>query len=431
MSKRLIISIIVCLTSILPLFARDTFTGSKDERLRTLRVRHTASDALPPVVLSGADEAIDISFDILAEEPEYLRWRLVHCNADWQPSTLTDNDILDGFNEGVIEDVSYSDATTVHYIHYRFRALDGPMRPKFPGNYLVEIYSENDPGKVLAQARTAITDGELNISGDVSGVTDIDYNDRHQQLRIMIDDRDRKVENLYTDLILTVTQNGREDLVRTIRHPLRAQGQRAIYEHLGDLIFEGGNEFRRFETVSTYFPPLGIESVSFYDPYYRFLINEDLPKSSSQYLYDRTQQGKFTIRNADLRESSFDESSPRIGSFGTAHDTGADYGVVYFRLKSPQMLGKVHLIGEFTGLRPDADNEMDYNPAEQRYEKAFLLKQGAYDYEYVCEGSDGKISNCIDGNHHETRNRYEVRVYQRRRSERADRLIGVGVIDSF
>lgn len=415
----------------MPLIGRDTYTGSRDERLRTLRVRHTASDALPPVVLSGADEAIDISFDILAEEPEYLRWRLIHCNADWQPSTLTDNDILDGFNEGVIEDVSYSDATTVNYIHYRFRALEGNMKPKFPGNYLVEIYPEDDPGKVLAQARTAITDGDLDIHGEVSGVTDIDYNDRHQQLRIMVDDRDRKVDNLYTDLILTITPNGREDLSHTIRHPIRAQGRRAVYEHLGELIFEGGNEWRRFETVSTYFPPLGIESVSFSEPYYRFSVNEDLPKASTQYLYDRTQQGKFTIRNADLRESSFEDTSPGAGSFGTAHDCGADYGVVYFRLKSPRMLGKVHLIGEFNGLRHGTDTEMDYNPAEQRYEKAFLLKQGAYDYQYVCEGNDGKISSCIDGNHHETRNRYEVRVYQRRRGERADRLIGAGVIDSF
>jgi hypothetical protein len=71
---------------------------------------------------------------------------------------------------------------------------------------------------------------------------------------------------------------------------------------------------------------------------------------------------------------------------------------------------------------------MYFNRATQRYERALLLKQGAYSYQYLAlaPGSNVGRTDVIEGDKYETRNRYTVYVYNRRPGERYDRLIGVG-----
>ena len=62
-------------------FRTESFYGN----VRTLQVRLSGDPLAPPVALLGHDEGIVISFDMLADDPEYLYYRIVHCNADWTP----------------------------------------------------------------------------------------------------------------------------------------------------------------------------------------------------------------------------------------------------------------------------------------------------------------------------------------------------------
>ena len=70
---------------------------------------------------------------------------------------------------------------------------------------------------------------------------------------------------------MAVQQNGRYDNEVALRHPLRATRTVARYEHQPQLIFEAGNEYRRFETVSTTYPGMGVESTDWVEPYYHFI----------------------------------------------------------------------------------------------------------------------------------------------------------------
>jgi len=70
---------------------------------------------------------------------------------------------------------------------------------------------------------------------------------------------------------------------------------------------------------------------------------------------------------------------------------------------------------------------MAYNEATGRYERALLLKQGSYNYQYLAvppKKSRGYTS-VIEGDRYQTVNEYLVKVYTRRQGERYDRLIGV------
>ena len=66
------------------------------------------------------------------------------------------------------------------------------------------------------------------------------------------------------------------------------------------------------------------------------------------------------------------------------------------------------------------------------YETALLLKQGAYNYQYLTmpRGSTKAESTTIEGDKYETRNEYLVKVYNRDPMTRYDRLIAVARVFS-
>ena len=69
--------------------------------------------------------------------------------------------------------------------------------------------------------------------------------------------------------------------------------------------------------------------------------------------------------------------------------------------------------------------EMQYNDRANRYEGTVLLKQGAYDYQYlwVPDGESAGQTRPTEGDWYETSNEYLILLYYRPRGSRYDRLI--------
>jgi hypothetical protein len=67
------------------------------------------------------------------------------------------------------------------------------------------------------------------------------------------------------------------------------------------------------------------------------------------------------------------------------------------------------------------------NPETKAFETIQLLKQGAYNYQYlfVPTNSNKTTTDLTEGNYYETENEYLILVYHRPFGERYDRLIGV------
>lgn len=395
----------------------DTMQGSFNERIRTLKVTLNGDMFAPPVITIGTNDILTFSFDHLADDRAYFRYRLVHCNANWQPSGLVDSEIIDGFNEGLIEDYAFSRGTTVNYVNYRFHIPDGRMRPMVSGNYLVTVYEENNPDETLAQWRIMVNEHVAKIGIDLTTITDVDYNDGHQQLTVTVDTERTDVSDPFNDMTVMIQQNGRLDNETAMRQPMRMSGRKAVYEHRPQLIFEAGNEYRRFETVSIDYPGMRVAGTQYVNPYYHVALETDAPRSSESYVYDSTQQGRYKIREYDSDEA----------------DTMADYVIVHFTLDYPEMPGYMFFIdGDLTDRRFDETSRMVYNRSTNRYEKAMLLKQGSYNYQYltVPPGKKRGYTAEIEGDRYQTVNEYLVKVYTRRPGDRYDRLIGVSRIIS-
>lgn len=249
-------------------------------------------------------------------------------------------------------------------------------------------------------------------------MTDVDFNEKHQQIAVTVDTERSSVTDPFNDLTVVIKQNGRNDNQVTLRQPMRMSGRKvSVYEHVPALIFDAGNEYRRFETVSTSYPGMGVEGISYSEPYYHFTLAPDSERASSMYLYDQTQHGRYKVREFNSSQS----------------DIEADYAVVHFSLDIPEIMGaKVYLDGDFTDRRFSSEALMTYNHARGCYERNILLKQGAYNYQYlvVPDGGSKGLTGPIEGDKFQTINEYTVYVYARSQGERADRLIGVSQISN-
>lgn len=395
----------------------DTHTRIFDKSFKSLRASVVGNDYATPVIKFGSTDKIKIEFDQLSPEMQYLRYSVVHCDANWQPSQLVDSECTDGFNEANVENYSFSSATFAHYVHYDITIPNDDMNFLVSGNYLLKVYPEEDSETTYLQVRFSLSEDCIDIIPEITSRTDIDYNKANQQLSIEVDTREYYVNNMYEDLKISIIQNSRTDNMVSVNHPMRVAGRKAFFEHNRDLIFPAGNEFRRFEMTTTNYAGMGIEGYAYHDPYYHVILKTDEPRAFGSYIYDRTQYGRFTIRYSNAYDS----------------DTEADYMIVHFQLRMPELNGgKMYVDGEFTQHNFESANLMHYNHNTQCYELDLMLKQGAYNYQYlwVPDGTSVGKTSTVEGDFYQTVNEYQIMVYNRKRGERYDRLIGTSIIYS-
>ena len=393
----------------------DTTTGIFDRRFRTLKTEVEDNFMSPPVIRLGTNDRILVKFDEIGEDNSYLEYRLIHCDADWQPSRLIESEYLEGFNSVRIEDYAYSTATFVHYVNYLIAFPNEDLQIKHSGNYLLQVYDPERPEETLLQTRFQVTENRARIEGNVTSRTDMGHNTYWQQLAFEIDCQGIGELNPYQDIIVYVTQNNREATKRRIMTPLRVSGDKIIYEHLNDLVFGASNEYRRFESVSNSFPGMRVDSLQYMGSNYHVWLKVDEPRQSASYSYDQTQHGRFLVREYNSTDS----------------DIGADYITVHFLLECPELPSyDIYLDGEFTHDRMDKENQLTYDHRVGGYVAEVPLKQGAYNYQYVTRSRQtGEIStSTIEGDKYETLNEYGIAVYFRPPGARADRLISYRIL---
>ena len=422
MNKRLIISLVCC--CLVALFNMgqavvDTRPHIFDSNVRSLKVALSNNMYIPPILMLNGEDRLLVNFDYLGYDVHYLRYSVTHCNADWQPSQLVESEYVSGFNYADIEDYEPCEATYVHYYNYQFALPNDDMELLVSGNYLLTVYEQDDPSNILFQTRFSVCEGKVNVAAQVTSRTDVEYNNRFQQVSFDVRYKPNQIKDPYTEFTCVVSQNSRDDNAVTVTRPMMVGVDHATYEHNRDLIFPAGNEFRRFETVFAHNLNMGVQAIRYYEPMYHAMLMVDQPRNETQYLYDQTQFGRFTIRNGETRGESALQ---------------ADYMVTHFTLDAGGKLngGNVLLYGEFMEGAPASQTVMKYDASSGYYTADILLKQGAYNYMYLWlpDGTNVAQTSRIEGDHYETVNEYLVKVYYRPFGERYDRLVGYGVAHS-
>ena len=379
------------------------------ERVHTLQVNKNGNwDELPCIPLDG-DDRIVISFDEMSHNYRRLTYRIRHYRSDWSESDLFESDYLDGFNDLPVSDYRNSQNTTFLYTHYTLELPNDDVRLTASGNYEVTI-TDNSNDEELLKARFSVFEPGVHISAEVSGNTDMDTNGHNQQMSLTVNYGSLPVNDPEREIIVQATQNRRTDMMRDRLKPAHITPGQMSFTHNRDLIFPGGNEYRRFEIVNMYDNNQNVDKIDFFDPYFHATLIQDSPRR--EYLFDMDHNGRYLIRYDQAADS----------------DIEADYLLVHFTLKTPECTGgDIYLDGDFADGKPDSRWRMEYDRAEGRYEKTAVLKMGAYNYRYlfVPYGSATGETARMEGDSFETENDYQIYVWFRQNGSRYDRLVGV------
>ena len=367
-----------------------------------------------PVIALGEGVPVNIAFDDLTHEYRRYAYKVEHCNADWSTSgDLFVSDYIDGFNaDNVIEHVEQSINTNVLYTHYRFQIPNERCKLKMSGNYRVTIYDANDDDKAVAECCFMVVEPRMGIKLSVDANTDKGINSRWQQVAMEVKyGGGLSVTDVQRQIYTVVMQNGRWDNAVVNAKPQFVMGDGLRWSHNPQLVFEAGNEYRKFEMLDVRQANMGVEKIDWDGEAYHAYLWPDEPRGS--YVFDEDANGAFYIRNSDNRENN----------------STSEYVHVHFTLRSPRLEGDVFVNGVWTNDQLAAPYKMQYDGEAQCYRLSLLLKQGYYSYQYVWQQSNGQIATVpSEGSFYQTENRYQALVYYRKLGERADKLVGFAEI---
>ena len=377
------------------------------ENVRSLQVTVNGDPLLPPIMELGKGQHISIEFDEMSHDYHRLTYHIQHCNADWtETEGLFESDYLSGFNDQPIEDYGNSFNTTQLYTHYRLVLPNSETRIRISGNYRVLIFDDNDDEQPLLQAEFCVADPTMNITTQVSGNTDIDFNQRHQQLTYSIGYGANRIIDPQRELHTVVMQNRRQDNNVVDLAPNIQKANGVEFTHRRELIFPGGSEFHKFELLDVQKPGMNIDNIRWYEPYYHATLFADQP--TTNYIYDEDKNGAFVMRNDD----------------DTGEDaTTSEYVWVHFILQTEERQTPIRLFGQWTGSVPAEECLMQWDGQRRQYHAAAYLKQGYYNYMYIADDQ-----TLPDGSHFETENEYIILVYHRPQGGRYDKLTGYKIL---
>lgn len=362
-----------------------------------------------PIIALNSHEQINIDFDDFTHETQRYAYRIEHCDAHWCPTTsLFESDYIEGFAEGnLIDDQEQSLNTNTLYTHYHFCIPNEQCRIKLSGNYRVTVYDENNDNEVILKTYFMVAEPAVSISMSVTSNTDRDVNGRHQQIDISLQFSNIHVTDWQREINTFILQNGRWSTAVANPMPQFIKPDGIRWAHCQQLIFDGGNEYRKFELLDVNHANMGIEHTDWDNKDYHAYLWPDEPQPN--YVYEEDANGAFFIRNSDNREINYT----------------SEYQLVHFALQIPRSPYPIYLNGKWTHdcLRPQY--QMRWNEKNQRYEACILLKQGYYNYQYVQQLPSGKTTFLpSEGNFYQTENQYTALVYYHGQSSRYDRLVG-------
>ena len=378
------------------------------KKVNTLQIVADDNFMSPPVITLDGEKKVKVSFDEMSHDYHRLIYHIEHCNPDWSTTTdLLESDFLEGFNDIVIDDYKNSINTTVLYTHYSFTVPNERCQLKLSGNYRITVI-DDDSGEQLLEARLMIVDQKTDLMLNATTNTDIDVNKSHQQLSMKLNYRHLNVTNPDEEILTIVTQNERNDNMRINVRPTMRNSEGMEWSHNRDLIFDGGNEYRKFETLSLSHPTMGIDEIGWDGTNYNAFPFIAEPRRN--YVYDIDANGAFYIRNSDNSEN----------------ETTCDYVYVNYRLKTgDRPFGNVVINGKWTNHADKNLYVAKYNDEDDCYSLRILQKQGYYSYQYLLSDNNGNSSQLdSEGNFHETENRYQAYVYFKAQGKRYWQLVG-------
>lgn len=428
MKKQKFFTYFLLLSTLLILYPNVNFSQVLEEKvyhpsIRSVLLFRSGAELTPPIINYNTSDLLTLSFDDLDGGYTSYQYTFIHCNADWTPTDLWQNEYLSGYTEDYIRNYQSSFNTLQPYTHYSVEIPNENIRFRIPGNYLLKVYPDGNPDQPIFTKKFYVVDKSVSVNGSVKQATDINKRFTHHEVLFTISHPQYVIDQPFNNLKVIVLQNNRWDNPQINIPPLMIREGELDYRYTdGTIEFPGGNEFRYFDMKSIRSRNERIRSIEIRNDAYIVDLSHDVRRNFKPYISDRDINGKFLLKSDDASDIAVEGEYAWVNFF--------------ISFETPLVGGTMFVTGQFNdwkfdqSITPDK-GRMKYNFARQGYEARVLLKQGYYNYlyAYVDDKSGIPDFNQAEGNHSETVNEYSILVYYREQGNRFDNLIAYEVIE--
>lgn len=411
-------------------FSQDDYVNDNQMRyedwsyksyIKTVQLHEASFDANPAILQFNAGEQLELSFDDLEADKKSYSISFVHCDANWDPSNLVSAEFMTGFFEANILNYNFSTNTIQKFTHYSILFPQTNMQFSKTGNYMAFVYQDNDKEKIVITKRFMIYENKVTVVANVRQAIGNDEQYEKQHIDFNLINSLYELTNPFTDLHVIITQNNRWDNDVNNIKPTFVEPRQLTYSLDDKSTFNGGNEFRYFDTRSLRTYTERVANITRDSSFtYHIELKTDELKTFKNYSFYNDLNGGFLIKNRDM-----------VGN----PDIESDYAWVHFFLPydNAQSAGNFYVLGKLTEWRLNKANRMTYNYKKIGYECDMYIKQGYYNYTYVYLKDDkkGGDETLSEGNHWETENDYTIYVYHRQRGTYYDQLVAIKRFNSL
>jgi hypothetical protein len=400
-------------------FSQTPYTNNVfNPNIKSVEFYNTRKEPSFPIINLNSGEQIELAFDDLRGSQHYFYYTIEHCDGDWNSSNLSTTDYLQNFTEDKILDYAYSSATFQKFTHYTIKFPNEYIKPKISGNYILKVYEDDDPTKMILTRKFYVLNSKVTITGEVVTSSEQDKRASNQKINFKVDYGTLKVQNPNMDLRTWVMQNQRDETGSFTTQPQYIRGNELDYGDLSTNDFPGGNEFRHFDTRSL---KLNSDRVShiYKDTANSVILVTDGSRNLPNYTFLYDNDSEYYILNQDA---------------GTNPTTDADYAHLFFSFEAPGKTsanGSLYIVGKFNDWILDDRSKLDYDDKGKFFTHLFL-KQGVYDYQYVWVDKFTQKPDYIalEGSYFDTENKYQLLVYYHPPAARWEELVGYYVLSS-
>lgn len=377
-----------------------------------------ASLLLPIMDINAANNTMRLQFDHIGEEIMDYSYTIVHCNSDWQPSELEDNQYIKGYAVNTVDSIFISQNTIVDYTHYFVKLPNANIHWTKSGNYLLKVLDNHDDQRVVLVRRFVVVEPLWSIDCRIVQAAMVEKLRTHHELDFSVNFKNTRVNAPATDIKAFILQNSRWDNCIGPIAPFGVGSNVARFDYQDKIVFPAGLEYRFFDMRVLDYKGEFVRSIQQFPDHIEVTVQTDRSRYETQVITRKDINGRYVIGNNTINRSLLQ----------------CEYANVLFSIKQNLPLDEqdVYVFGELSDWQLKPAFKMEFSEEAKAYYCEVLLKQGYYNYEYiVVDRASGLPSNYgFEGNWFQTDNNYTILVYFRPFGARYDRLMATISRDS-
>jgi len=377
--------------------------------IKTVFIQNESVFQHPNVVLNrGSESKSSLQFDDLGLNYPNYYFRLIHCQADWKPSSLAEIEYLQDFNDFPLRNPESSLGTKVPYLHY---SVPIPT-VKVSGNYIAMVYNKRNKRDTVLSVRFSVAEQIIQLQTQFSFARTNALRPSHQSIDFKLNIPPNLNFTGDDQLHIEVRQNHQSEnlLLKLPAGQFNSQENSLVFPFFNqENAFAGSNEFRLIDLRSSQQKLSFVEHIETAEKINRISTQLEQAQGLYPYVQRNDLNGSYVIESYENRDNPLQ----------------ADYVQCTFRLKPLDTSDEIYVVGGFNEFK--MSSVLLLNKETGYLENTQTLKQGIYNYQFK---SKNPSNLTLEGNYSQTENVYELLVYYQKPGTRYDSLVGYTTVVS-